>query len=270
MSTANEVSGAARRATDNPALNKLAKVGFAARGVLYALIGIVALQVAFGVGGSGKGDADKSGAIQMVRDQPFGEVLLWVMAIGLAALAVWQIGEAIWGNPKVKDRVESAARAAVYVLLVVSMLGLVLNDKKVSSTDKQSEDATKALFELPAGQILVALLGLGVIALGVYWIHEGWTKKFMRDMALTSARARPLVTRLGMAGYIARGVVAIAAGILIGKAAVTYDAKEAVGIDGALKSLADTPAGPWLLVVVALGLILFAAYCFAEARWHRT
>ncbi|MEV0588347.1 DUF1206 domain-containing protein [Nonomuraea sp. NPDC050310] len=259
------VTGAARRAADNPWLAKAARVGFAARGVLYALIGLLALQVAFGAGGK---EADKSGAIHLVAAQPFGQLLLWVMTVGLIALALWQAGEALFSHGKTRDRAESALRAAFYALLVFSLLGLLLKNKPAASTDKQSQDATAALLEMadPLGRILVGLIGLGVIALGVYWIHEGWTAKFMRDMT----GGGPVVRRLGQAGYVARGVVAISAGILIGKAAVTYDAKEAVGIDGALKALADAPAGQILLVLVAIGLMLFAAYCFAEARWHRT
>ncbi|NUT40854.1 MAG: DUF1206 domain-containing protein [Thermoactinospora sp.] len=270
MQTANEAgrkaTGAARRATDNPWIDRLARVGFAARGVLYALIGLLALQIG-PFSGSGE-KADKSGAIHLVEQQPFGNFLLWVMTIGLAALAIWQVGEAVFSHHRTRDRVESAGRAAVYVLLVISMLGLLLKGKEASSTDKQSRDATSAILDLapPLGQILVALLGLGVIALGIYWIHEGWTAKFMRDMTGGGRWVR----RVGQAGYIARGVVAISAGVLIGKAAITYDAKDAVGIDGALKGLADAPAGPYLRVAVAVGLMLFAVYCFAEARWHRT
>ncbi len=259
------VTGAARRAADNPALGKLARVGFAARGVLYALISVLALQIAFGPAGK---EADKNGAVQMIQEQGgLGEILLWVMTVGLAALAVWQAGEALFSHGRTRDRVESALRSAFYVLLVVSLFGLLTNKKDaVPSTDKQSQDATAALLDLPGGQILAALAGLGVVALGVYWIHEGWTRKFMRDMT----GGGELVRRLGQAGYIARGVIAVAAGILIGRAAIAFDAKEAVGIDGALKALAETPLGPPLLAVVALGLLLFAAYCFAEARWHRT
>ncbi|GLX97773.1 DUF1206 domain-containing protein [Herbidospora sp. NBRC 101105] len=268
MTTTETVGGAARRAVQHPLLDKLAKVGFAARGVLYALIGLVALQIAFG-GSSGE-EADKSGAIHMVAEQPFGSVLLWVMAVGLAGLAVWQIGEAIWGNPKMRQRVESIARAVVYVTLVISITSLLLKGKEASSTDSQSQDATRALFELPGGQFLVGLFALGLMALGVYWIHEGWTEKFMRDMHVTEPKARTTVVRLGKAGYIARGIVAIAAGVLVGQAALTYDPDRAAGIDDALKSLSETPMGPWLLAAVAIGLILFAAYCFAESRWHRT
>lgn len=260
-----QAEGAARRAADHPILEKLAKVGFAARGVLYAIIGVVALQIAFGSGG----EADKSSAIHMVRNSPFGDALLWIMAIGLAALTIWQITEAIWGRIEVKDRVEAAAKAAVYAFLVFTMVSLLTQNKAASSTDSQSKDATKFLFDLPGGQFLVGLMALGVIALGVYWIYEGWTEKFMKDMNVTEPRARRTVTNLGKAGYIARGIVGLTAGGLIGKAALTYDPDKAVGIDGALKSLADTAIGPWLLVLVAIGLILFAVYCFAEARWHR-
>ncbi|MET8139682.1 DUF1206 domain-containing protein [Sphaerisporangium sp. NPDC005288] len=125
------------------------------------------------------------------------------------------------------------------------------------------------MFDLPGGQILVALIALALIGFGVSWIHEGWTGKFMRDMHVAEPRAHALVVNIGKVGYVARGVIALAAGALIGQAALTYDPDKAVGIDGALKSLADTPIGPWLLVVIAVGLVLFAVYCFAEARWHR-
>ncbi|GAA4893293.1 uncharacterized protein DUF1206 [Stackebrandtia albiflava] len=261
------LSGTARRAADHPALSLLAKVGFAARGVLYALLGILAIQVAFGGGGK---EADKSGAIHLVAAQPLGEVLLWVMAVGLAGLAVWQFGEAVFGGGRARDRVESGGRFVVYLLLVFSILGLLIGGKKAASTDSQSRDATRALFELPGGPFLVGVVALGVIALGCYWMYQGWTREFMKDMRVTTPEARKTITRLGVAGHVARGVVAVAAGILIGRAAVTYDPEEAVGIDGALKALADTPAGPVSLVVVAVGLVLFAVYCFAESRWHRT
>ncbi|MET9340090.1 DUF1206 domain-containing protein [Nonomuraea sp. NPDC003804] len=240
----------------------LTKLGYAARGVLYALIGLVALQIAFG----GDGEADKSGAIGIVAAQPFGAVVLWLMTVGLAALAVWQAREALSRRGRARDRAESAVRAVFYVLLVVSLLGLLLRGKQAASTDSQSRDVTRTLLDLPAGQLLVGVAALGVIALGLHWIHEGWTEKFMKDMTGGGQAVR----RLGQAGYIARGVVAVAAGVLVGRAAIAYDPGRAVGIDGALKALADAPAGPWLLAAVAVGLVLFAVYCLAEARWHRT
>ncbi|GAA0993652.1 DUF1206 domain-containing protein [Acrocarpospora macrocephala] len=258
----------ARRVAEHPILERAAKIGFAARGVLYGLIGLVALQIGLGNGVST--EADKSGAIHLVASRPLGGLLLWIMAFGLAGLALWQTGEMIFGSHEPLDRVEAAGQVVVYVVLVVSLLGLLLSGKNASSTDEQSQDVTRLLFELPAGQLLVVLLGLGVVALGVYSIREGLTERFMRHMTVTVSRARATVVKLGKAGYVARGAIAVAAGGLICQAALTYDPEKAVGIDGALKALADTPVGPWLLVVVASGVVLFAVYCFAEARWHRT
>ncbi|WP_214107173.1 DUF1206 domain-containing protein [Acrocarpospora catenulata] len=262
-----QVAGAARSVTEHPVLERLARIGFAARGVLYALIGLIALQVGLG---SGRGEADKSGAIHLVAARPLGETLLWIMAAGLAALALWQLGEALFGRPGRWERAESAGRAVVYAALVFSITALLLAGKSAGSTDDQSRDATRLLLELPAGQLLAGLLGLGVAALGAYWMYEGWTERFMRDMRVSGPRTRASVVRLGKAGYLARGVIAVAAGGLIVQAALAYDPERAAGIDGALRSLATTPLGPWLLVLVACGLVLFAVYCFAEARWHRT
>ncbi|GIG68490.1 DUF1206 domain-containing protein [Phytomonospora endophytica] len=260
-------SDAASKVARHPALTRLAKVGFASRGVLYLLMGVLALGIAFG---STSQKADKSGALHVVAATPFGAVLLWVMAIGLTALTIWQLADAIAGGRGVKDRVESVVRAVVYALIVVSILGLLLAGKDAASTDAQSEDATAAILDLPAGQLLVLLAAAGLAVLGVVWLVDGWREKFMEDMYVSSPRMRRPVTVLGKGGYIARGIIAIIAAVFVGKAALDYDPDEAVGIDGALRALTDAPAGRWLLAAVALGLILFAGYCAAEARWHRT
>lgn len=264
------VEGAARRAANSQTLDRLARVGLACRGVLYGLIGFLALQIAFG-GGSGGKEADKTGAIEMVAEQPFGTFLLWLMVVGFVALVVWQLSEAIMGRGQTKDRVEAGARVAVYSLIVATLLGVLLRGDSGASMDSQSKDITATLMDLPLGQFIVGLVGLGLIGLGAYWINQGWKKKFLQDLRTGEmpARARDLAEKFGMAGYIARGVIAAAAGVFVIQAAITYDPDKAKGIDSTLRSLADTPVGPWLLGVVAIGLLLFAAYCFFEARWHR-
>ncbi|GAA3022239.1 DUF1206 domain-containing protein [Streptosporangium longisporum] len=265
-----QVEGAARRAANSQTLDRLARVGMACRGVLYGLIGFLALQIAFG-GGSGGKEADKTGAIEMVAEQPFGKVLLWLMVVGFIALTLWQLSEAVIGRGRTKDRVESAGRTAVYGLIVATLLGMVLRNDPGASMDGKSKDITAMVMDLPAGQFLVGLIGLGLIALGAYWIHKGWKKKFLEDLRTgqMSAQARGLAEKLGMAGYIARGVIAAVAGVFVVQAAITYDPDKAKGIDATLRSLTETPAGPWLLGLVAIGLLLFAVYCFFEARWHR-
>lgn len=259
----------ARRAADHPALDRLARVGLACRGVLYALIGVLAVQIA--LGGGSKEQADKGGAIAAVADLPFGEVILWIMVVGFAALALWQATEALFGGLKTADRAEAAVRTGVYVLVFVTLLTMLLSGK-ATSDDEKSQDVTAKLLELPGGQLIVGVVGLAVIGVGVYWIHSGIKKKFLEELNLgqMSPRARSVMERLGMAGYIARGAIAGLAGIFVVQAAITYDPDKAGGMDHALRAFADTPLGPWLLVLIALGLVLFAGYCFGESRWRRT
>ncbi|MBB2915145.1 hypothetical protein FHS43_006465 [Streptosporangium becharense] len=268
--TSAQLEGAARRAANSQILDRLARLGMACRGVLYGLTGFLALQIAFGGGSEGK-EADKTGAIEMVAEQPFGTVLLWLMVVGFTALALWQLSEAVIGRGRTKDRVESAARTVVYGLIVATLLSLLLRGDSGGSTDEHSKDLTAMLMDLPAGQLLVGLVGLGLVGLGAYWIHKGWKKRFLQDLQTGQMppRARDLAEKLGMAGYLARGVIAAVAGVFVVQAALTYEPDRAKGIDSTLRSLADTPAGPWLLGVVAIGLLLFAGYCFFEARWHR-
>lgn len=258
----------ARKAADHPALDRMARVGLACRGVLYALIGILAIQIAFGGGGE---EANKGGAIKTIAELPFGQVILWVMVAGFAALALWQASEALVGRGKTRDRVEAAARTVVYALLVFTLIS-VLSGSGAGSEDQKSQDVTGMLLDLPAGQWIVGAVGLGVIVLGAYWVRRGVTKKFREDLdtGRMSPRARSVMDKLGMAGFTARGVIAGLAGILVIQAAITHDPDKAGGIDQALRSFADTPVGPWLLVLVALGLLLFAGYCFGESRWRHT
>ncbi|MEV4163232.1 DUF1206 domain-containing protein [Nonomuraea dietziae] len=261
-----EAEAMARRAADSPAMDKLARVGLVCRGVLYGLIGVLALQIAFGEGGR---EADKNGAISTVAELPFGAVILWIMVVGFAALTVWQACEAIFGSRRAKDRIESVSRVVVYAFICVALLTMLLSGESTSD-DKASQDLTGKLLALPAGQVIVGAIGLGILALGVYWVRYGIKKEFRKQLRPMPPRAGSVMDRLGLAGYIARGVIAGLAGVFVIQAAITFDSDKAGGIDATLRAFADTPAGPWLLVVVALGVLLFAGYCLGEARWRRT
>ncbi|HEX4813432.1 MAG TPA: DUF1206 domain-containing protein [Nonomuraea sp.] len=261
-----EAEAVARQAAKSPAVEKLARVGLVCRGVLYGLIGMLAVQIALGGGGR---QADKSGAIGTVAALPFGAVILWIMVVGFAALTVWQAFEAILGNGKVMDRVESGLRVVVYAFLCTALVAL-LTAGKTQSDDQKSQDVTGALLSLPAGQLLVGAIGLGIVALGLYWVRYGVTKRFHEHLRPMPPRARRAMDRLGLAGHLARGVTAVLAGVFVVQAAVTFDPDKAGGIDATLRAFAGTPAGPWLLVAVALGLVLFGGYCLGEARWRRT
>ncbi|MFC7387614.1 DUF1206 domain-containing protein [Sphaerisporangium rhizosphaerae] len=269
-SAGHQARGAARQATNSRTFDRLARFGMACRGVLYALIGILALQIAFGGGGK---EADKTGAVRTVAEQPFGTVLLWLMALGFLALAVWQLSEAVVNSGlDVRHRVEAVGRAVVYGLVVGTVLSFLLRGTTGQSSDEKSKDLTATVMDWPGGQWIVGAVGLGVIGLGLYWIYEGVTNKFCKHLSTAemSPATRGVVEKLGMIGYCARGVIAAAAGVFFVHAAITYNPDEAKGIDSTLRSFADTPLGPWLLAVVAAGLVVFAAYCFCEARWRHT
>jgi hypothetical protein len=249
----------------------LARAGFAARGVMYILIGVIALQIAFGSSGQ---KAESTGAVRLVAKTPFGSVLLWLLAIGFAGLTLWRLSEAIWGGfepggHKPAKRLAAAARAVVYGFVTFGIFKYALGLGALSSSDSQSRDLTAQALQVPGGRVLVAIAGFAIVAVGLYVAYEARKKKFLRQMRMGSASAatRKTVQRLGQAGGIVRGAVFATAGIFLVVAAADANPGQAKGIDSALRALAHTPLGPWLLVLVALGLMTFGAFSLCLARW---
>ncbi|WP_308164361.1 DUF1206 domain-containing protein [Nonomuraea sediminis] len=261
-----EAEATARRAANSKAMDRLARFGLICRGTLYGLIGVLAVQITLGHSGR---EADKSGAIRTVSDLPFGAVVLWAMAVGFAALTIWQLSEVFFGSRRAKDRVQGVSRVVVYAFVCFSLLTVLLAGR-ARSDDRQSQDVTAKLLGIPGGQFIVGAIGLGILALGFYWIRQGVTKDFRKYLGPMPPRARTVMDKLGLAGYVVRGLVAGLAGVFVVEAAITFDPGKAGGIDQTLRAFARTPAGPWLLAVVAMGVVLFACYCFGEARWRRT
>lgn len=255
---------AASRASDHPVLEGAARVGYAVSGLLHLLIGWITLQVAFGQGGK---SADQTGALGSLAQNGLGKLLLWLAVVGFLGLAVWQVTDAVIGHPgDDKDawggRAKAAGKAAVYLALAWSAFNFA-RGRSSSSGNSQSQDFTASLLDKPGGRILVVVVGLGIIAVGAYHVHKGWTKKFLQDL---EDNPGPWATRAGRFGYIAKGVALAIVGFLFCAAGVKEQAKEATGLDGALKSLRDEPFGPALLVVMALGFASFGLYSFARSR----
>lgn len=261
-----DAKGAARRVGDHPLLEALARWGFVVSGVLHIAIGYLALRVAWSGGGE---QADQSGALATLASNPLGSILMAVLALGLAALVLWQITLVVApaiGEDRMTDRVKAAGRAIVYAALAVTATQFALGSGSSSSSEDTSQDATATLMEQPAGQWLVGAVGLGVVAVGGYHVYKGLTRRFLRD--LEDDPGTP-VTAAGVVGYTAKGVVLVLVGLLFGLAAYQQQSSEAQGLDGALKALREQPLGPWLLSAVAVGLVLFGAYCFGRARHQR-
>ncbi|KOG35161.1 DUF1206 domain-containing protein [Streptomyces resistomycificus] len=263
----------ARRFAKGSARDGAARAGLTARGVIYLLVGVLALQIAFGENNQ---QADRGGALAELAEKPFGAVLLWALGIGLVGMALWRLSEALFGavgpdGRKAKKRLTSAARFVFYAFVAYSVLSFAAGSGGGGSSDKQSKDVTARAMELPAGQWLVGAAGVGVAVAGVWIGARAVLRKYHDKLKLgeMSPRTRRLVDITGVGGGAARGAVFAAAGAFAVRAAVDYQPDKAKGLDDTLRSFADTPLGPWLLVCVAAGLVLFGLFSFAMARWRR-
>jgi hypothetical protein len=260
----------ARQASDSPAAHFLARAGLTARGVIYILVGWVAVLVALG---QSSREADQQGALQLLAGKPYGLVSLWLLAIGFAGYALWRLSEAAFGvtgdRPGAGPRLKSLARAVIYAGLCY-LTFTVIAGKSRSQAGRQ-QDVTASAMQHTPGRVLVGVVGLIIVACGIALVVEGARKKFMKylETARMSARTRRAVQLLGMTGTIARGLVFALAGVLVIDAAVTHKASESGGIDKALLTLRDQPFGEFLVMLAALGLIIFGAYGLCEARWRK-
>jgi len=259
----------ARRASDSPAAHFLARAGLTARGVIYILVGWVAVLVALG---HSSREADQQGALQLLAGKSYGLVSLWLLGIGFAAYALWRLSEAafgVTGEPGAGPRLKSLARAVIYAGL--SYLTFTVISGRARSQAGRQQDITATAMQHPAGRVLVGVVGLVIVACAITLVVEGARKKFMRYLqtARMSASTRRVVKLLGMTGTIARGLVFGLAGVLVIDAAITHKASDSGGIDKALLTLRDQPFGEFLMLLAALGLVVFGIYGLCEARWRK-
>ena len=271
-SAASEVRYTASRAANSKPLEYLARGGFICYGVIHLLFAWVALQLAFG---HSQQESDQTGALRTLASQPAGKALVILVVIGMFALAVWQAFEAIIGESgeqnkeAIAERVISGCRAVIYLWL--AWIGVKVVQGAASSQSKSSQNTTSQLMNSSGGRWLVGLIGLVIVGVGIGLCWYGLTKRFERH--LNTAQMSPTVhkttRRLGMFGYPAKGVAYGIFGVLVLAAAITYDARKARGLDGALKALAAHNWGVWLLVLIALGFAAFGIYCFFQARYRK-
>ncbi len=263
--TANEAEQAGRKVQNTKAFHIMVTVGLIAYGVVHLLVAWISVQIAWGGGGE---EASQKGAFQKIAATPMGDVLLWITALGLFALAVWQVFEAGWGHQdreegrkRIVKRIGSAGKAVLYVVLGVSAVSTAMGSASSGETEKKS--MTASLMSATPGRILVIAIGVAIMVVGGRLIYRGVAKRFTRD--LRGGVAEPVI-RLGQVGYTAKGVVLGIVGILVALAAITFDPDKAGGMDTALRTLREQPYGSVLLTIVAAGLACFGVYCFAWSR----
>jgi Domain of Unknown Function (DUF1206) len=247
-----------------------ARLGLVARGVIYLLIGWVALMLA---AGRSNQEADQRGALQTLAQRPAGAAMLWSLVVGFAAYALWRVSEVIGGargeGNKIGPRIASGFRGVAYAFLAFTTVSVVRGSK--SSQASTQQDATARIMQHPGGRWTVGLVDGVVLVIGVGLAVGGVRRTFAKKLNTThmSEHTRRKVLALGAIGTTARGIVFALAGGLVIDAARTFDPAKARGLDEALRTLRDQREGAFLLGLTAAGLIIFGVYGLCEARWRR-
>ncbi len=251
----------------------LTRLGFVVRGVIYAIIGVLAVRIAMH---SPSSPSNQRGALETIQKQPFGHWLVIAVAIGLGAYALWRFVQAAFGfgpegggDPSRIGRISAAASGCAYAGLCALAVAILLGASSQSSSNPQKSAA--GVLGWPGGQWLVGTAGAVLIGVALFQGYRGVSKKFLdQDKTEEMGPAvRRWFTRLGVFGHVARMIAFGLIGIFVLKAAIDYAPSDAVGLDGALSKLAHQPYGPFLLVVVAAGLVAFGVYSIAESRYRR-
>jgi hypothetical protein len=269
---------AAERAADRATpsvdgwVETLARLGYAAKGVVYTIVGVLAVQAAFGTGGSTQGSR---GAIRTIAEQPFGQILLILTAIGLAGYVAWRFVQAIKDPEHKGSDAEGLVKRAGYLVSGVTYASLAYLALRIAlgsggGSGSSRQTWTAELLSQPFGQWLVGLVGAIIIGVGVYQLYKAYKATFMKQYKTSemSATERTWARRLGRFGLSARGVTFVMIGGFFIQAAIQADPSEAKGLGAALSTLAQQPYGPWLLGVVALGFVAYGIYCFSRARYR--
>lgn len=265
----------ARRVARSDGFKGLAKLGFAARGTIYLLIGWFAVLLALG---KKPPEADQRGALQEVTRHNGGFLLLWVIAIGLSGYALFRFSEAAFGvvgdskGHEKGPRLKSLFRGCLYAFFAVNAFNLLAHARSKSQAGQQ-QLLTARVMQHSWGRWVVGIAGLVVIGVGLVLVYEGVARKFKKYFALSDmpAGSRRIVWFLGTFGTAARGVVFALTGFFLVRAAWDYDPSKARGLDGALRrTVSESDTGRLLVAVCAVGLVAFGLYCYAEAAWRRT
>lgn len=263
---------AGRAFSETTSFEVLARAGYAARGAIYLLIGVLAFRLAQGVGGP---RPSQQGAMRQIAAQPFGRDLLILTAIGLGGYAIWRLTQALvghtpeYGQHSAFDRIGAAGSGVAYAAFCLLAISILRG--ATASSAKTPKETTAGVFQWTGGRELVAAAGVLFIGIAIYQAYLGLSKKFLSysKTAEMSRSVRDAFTLIGEVGLVARAIAFALIGSFILKAAIDYKPKEAVGIDGALARLTQHTYGAGALIVVACGLIAFGVYSIADARFRK-
>ena len=264
---------AARGAESNPTFEVLARAGYVANGIVHILIGVIVLVLAFG----GDAEGDQVGAMKALATAPLGLVLLWVIAVTLWALGLWHLAEGILAAGQ-SDGVKGTARkwgrraaewgqALVFITLGAIAAAIALGARP--DAEATAETASRGLLEIPGGPIVLALIGIGVVAGGIAFVVMGILRSFHNRMDIPAGKRGRLVEIAGVLGFVAKGISLVIVGVLVLIAAVRTDAETAGALDGAVDALLDLALGPLLVGVVGAGFLAYGFFTVFRARFAK-
>ncbi len=265
------VRHAGRRTDDSEWPDRLARAGLVAYGAVHLVLGWLAVQLSLG---DREGSTSTSGAIEKLAQQPFGVVLVWMIAVGMLLLVVWQGIEAAVGHRDEKDdksvvreRVTSGGKAVVYAVIGVSAVKAAIGSGS-GGGEKKTDSLTSKVMDLPGGQVLVALVAIGVLVVAGFLVHRGVTDSFLKKLDGGGRRGKDgtAYTWAGRVGYVAKGLSLAVVGVLFGYAAITHESNKGGGLDQALSTLLHQRFGPVLVGAIGIGFACYGVFCFAWAR----
>ena len=267
---ADSTAGTLERASNNEGLNVLARAGFAVMALLHILIGFIALRLVLG----GYGDADTGGALGPLAASPAGPFLMWGGCAACASLALWQLGEATVRvrRKSAGERWSKAVSSGALVLIYGSVALTFASFARGRGRDSGDSVASfsTAVLASPAGMPALIAVGLLILGIGIYFIYKGARRNFRTELRHFAGTKRgQVIDLLGLTGHIAKGISLILAGGLFVLAAVHNAPGESTGLDGSLKRLLETPAGPPIVAVIAVGLIFYGLFALVRSRYGR-
>lgn len=263
-------------AASGETMETLARVGYLTKAVMYIIIGALAIQAAF-EGGQIRGS---KGVLAYIAQQPFGQFLLGATMVGLFAYGLYRLVEAVldpWGHgmttsdkKRIAKRLGYGASGVLHILLGV-WAASVLFGFGTGGGGGSKQSWTAQVLAAPGGQFLIGAVGVAVVAAGLYQLVKAYQRKFMKnlDRSHMSPKEVKAARSVGMAGLAARGVVFGIIGWFLVRAAVNYSPGQVEGLGGVLRTIASAAYGPWLLGLVALGLLAYGIYCAFMARYGK-
>ncbi len=266
------IKGAVNQVTRSRTAEWIARIGYPVNGVLHMLIAYTIIRIAFGL----SGEADQTGALATLAEQPGGPWSLWIVAFGMVALALWRLAETLIGlHPGEHDnahhrevplvnRLKAFGLALVYLALSFTAVQFALGVGRQGT--ERAEGLSARLMQTGGGKAVLVGIGVAIMAFGGYFVYKGAWRKFLADLRFSGG---PVVTVLGVCGHVAEGVVLIAAGILVIGAVVLHDPTRATGLDAAVEALGETQFGQTILLIAAVGFAAYGLYVFALARYSR-